>query len=193
MSAADVVKAFQSTAEAILPANASPIEKAVLCAELARIALVDPTVVATIWSGALCPAELLPWLARSVSVDVWSPDWDEAVKRAAIINSPLVHRMKGTAYAVKRAVLQYSLKADLKEWWEDDTMERGHIQVHIQYGSGSPSFSNSAQVLTMQSVRAAKPKSRVMSETLTTVGVTGSLYGATVPSARMTVLVAFKE
>lgn len=193
MSAADDVKALSSTAEAILPANASPIEKAVLCAELARIALVDPTIVATIWNGATCPAKLLPWLARSVSVDVWSPDWDDTVKRSAIINSPLVHRMKGTAYAVKRAVKQYSLNAELKEWWEDDSIPRGHIQVHIRYGTGSPSFSSADQILTMQSVRAAKPKSRVMSETLTTVVVSSSLYGAAAPSARITAFVAFKE
>jgi phage tail P2-like protein len=75
MTPAEAVAAVAPIADAILPRTAAPIERAVLMAELARIATVDPAVIVTIWNPATCPAVLLPWLAQGVSVDVWSDAW----------------------------------------------------------------------------------------------------------------------
>lgn len=193
MSVSDDIAAAQMIAEGILPDNASPIERAVLCAEIARMALVDPGSIATIWNGDTCPSALLPWLARSVSVDVWDPSWSESVRRSAVRNSPLIHRMKGTAWAVQRALSQYGISASLTEWWQDDSVERGHIQVSIKYGSGTASFNNDFQVLTLESVRASKPKSRIMDNTVTDVSVAGSVFAGVVPVARITAIISFRE
>lgn len=64
----------------------------------------DLTPVATLMNPDTCPMHLLGWLAWSVSVDVWDPEWSEATKRAVIRNSIDVHRRKGTIGSVRRAV-----------------------------------------------------------------------------------------
>ncbi|NLI26449.1 MAG: phage tail protein I [Acetobacter sp.] len=193
MSVSDDIAATQAIAEGILPDNASPIERAVLCAEIARMALVDPGSIATIWNGDTCPSALLPWLARSVSVDVWDTSWTEAVRRSAVRNSPLIHRMKGTVWAVQRALSQYGISASLTEWWQDESIERGHIKVSIKYGSGTSSFNNDFQVLTLQSVRSAKPKSRPMDNTVTEISVAGSVFAGAATMARVTAIISFRE
>lgn len=160
MMPAEAIDAVEPIARAILPKSASAIERAVLSAELARIAMVDPTVIVTIWNPATCPAALLPWLAQGVSVDVWSNAWPEATKRAVIAASPLVHRLKGTLGAVRRALAAFDLQTKVIEWWEDGS-RRGTFRVEIVYRDGGPVFDLSTQGFAIQSVDAAKPKSRV--------------------------------
>ena len=154
------VAAVAPLADAILPRNAGPIERAVLAAELARIALVDPTVIVTIWNPTTCPALLLPWLAQGVSVDVWSDAWPEATKRAVIAASPIVHRLKGTLGAVRRALAAFDLESRIVEWWQEDA-RRGTFRVELIYRNGGPVFDPVVQGHAIQSVAAAKPKSRV--------------------------------
>lgn len=160
MTPAEAVAAVAPIARAILPKTASAIERAVLSAELARIAMVDPTVIVTIWNPATCPAVLLPWLAQGVSVDVWSDGWPEATKRAVIAASPMVHRLKGTLGAVRRALAAFDLETRVVEWWQDDS-RRGTFRVEIIYRNGGPAFDLSTQGFAIQAVDAAKPKSRV--------------------------------
>src|SRR5690606_1618993 len=119
MTPTEAVDAVVPIARAILPKSASAVERALLTAELARLAMVDPTVIVTIWNPATCPAALLPWLAQGVSVDVWSDDWTEATKRAVVAASPMVHRLKGTLGAVRRALAAFDLETRVVEWWED--------------------------------------------------------------------------
>ena len=160
MTPAQAVAAVAPIADAILPPTASVIERAVLAAELARIALVDPTVIVTIWNPATCPAVLLPWLAQGVSVDVWSDAWPEATKRAVIAASPIVHRLKGTLGAVRRALAAFDVESRIVEWWQDGS-RRGTFKVELIYRNGSPVFDPIVQGFAIQAVGAAKPKSRV--------------------------------
>ena len=68
-----------------------------------------------------CPAEILPWLAWAMSVDVWNNDWLVATKRSVIRQSVQVHKLKGTIGALKRALSAFMF-ADIKveEWFEYD-------------------------------------------------------------------------
>lgn len=160
MTAGDAIEAVAGIAEAILPSTSSPVEKAVLAAELARIATVDPRVIATIWNPATCPAVLLPWLAQGVSVDIWSDDWPDAQKRQVIAASPMIHRLKGTLGAIRRALAAFDLETRVVEWWEDGE-RRGTFRVEIVYGDGSPVFDVDVKSFVSAAVDAAKPKSRV--------------------------------
>ncbi|CAM5577257.1 hypothetical protein MAUB1S_09711 [Mycolicibacterium aubagnense] len=162
MTPAEAIDAVEPIARAILPKSASAIERAVLSAELARIVMVDPTVIVTIWNPVTCPTVLLPWLAQGVSVDVWANDWPEATKRAVIAASPMVHRLKGTLGAVRRALAAFDLETRVIEWWEDGS-RRGTFRVEIVYRNGGPVFDLPTQGFAIQSVDAAKPKSRVFS------------------------------
>lgn len=174
MTPAEAVEAVTPIARAILPASSSAVERAVLSAELARIAMVDPTVIVSIWNPASCPAALLPWLAMGVSVDVWSNDWPEATKRAVIAASPMVHRLKGTLGAVRRALAAFDLETRVVEWWEDGS-RRGTFRVEIIYRNGGPVFDLPTQGFAIQSVDGAKPKSRVFT-TRAALQARGPLY-----------------
>lgn len=63
-----------------------------------------PTPLRDLWRPDSCPADLLPWLAWTLSVDVWDPSWTEATKRGVIAASIDVHRHKGTRSAVVSAL-----------------------------------------------------------------------------------------
>ena len=88
--------------DTLLPPNASDLERA-LDAATARIGAV-PLPLRDLWSPDRCPAALLPWLAWALSVDYWRSDWPESVKRHVIACSVLIHRRKGTVWAVRDAL-----------------------------------------------------------------------------------------
>ena len=160
MTPAEAVNAVADIAIALLPRTSTPIERALLSAELARFALVDPTVIVSIWNPDTCPVELLPFLAQAVSVDVWSDSWSERQKRRVIAASPLVHRHKGTLGAVRRALAAFDIRATVVEWWEDGS-RRGTFRVDLIYENGGPVYDQVINGFAIQSVDAAKPKSRV--------------------------------
>ena len=160
MTTDEAVKKALRLAEVILPSSANKIEKAVLTAELARMQLINPDVVGTIWNPWLCPASLLPFLAHAISVDVWSDDWSEQQKRKVIAASPFVHRLKGTRGAIERALKAFDIDSHIIEWWEDDA-RRGTFRVEMLYYHGGPVFDTALQQFAIDSVIAAKPKSRI--------------------------------
>lgn len=160
MTPEQAIDAVADIAVSLLPNSADPVEKAIFAAELARFALVDPTVIVRIWNPQTCPAELLPFLAQAVSVDVWSQDWPEAQKRRVIAASPAVHRLKGTLGAVRRALAAFDMDARVIEWWEDDS-RRGTFRVDIIYRNGGHVFDFATNGYAIRSVDGAKPKSRV--------------------------------
>lgn len=87
----------------LLPNNATGGELAIEQAT-ARVGSV-PIGIRPLWNPDTCPADLLPWLAWSLSVDNWDPSWSEGVKRAVIRQSVGVHKRKGTKGAVIEALL----------------------------------------------------------------------------------------
>lgn len=181
MTPAEAVDAVEPVARAILPKTASALELALLAAELARIAMVDPTVIATIWNPQACPEALLPWLAMGVSVDVWSADWDEDTRRSVITASPMVHRLKGTLGAVRRTLAAFDLDTQVVEWWQDGS-RRGTFRVEVIYRDGGPIFDLVVQGYAIQAVAASKPKSRSFA-TRAALRAAGTVYvGATAAS-----------
>lgn len=162
MSAAQKIAGVRAIAEAILPHEATPLEKALFCIELAALAEIDPSIVGTVWSPYACPKALLPWLAWAVSVDVWDDAWSEAKKRKVIAAAPGVHRIKGTVAAVKRALSAFDIEAEIVEWWQEEPAgRRGTFRTKVFYRNGGPIFSNVILNEADAAVRASKPKSRV--------------------------------
>jgi phage tail P2-like protein len=86
----------------LLPPNATGLERAFEAAIAARLDT-RPTF-ADLWSPGRCPSHLLPWLAWTLSVDVWDPVWSEGVKRRVVAESISVHRRKGTVGSVRDAI-----------------------------------------------------------------------------------------
>ncbi|TNH81009.1 phage tail protein I [Aeromonas sobria] len=100
----------------ILPGNLSDLERD-LDVALSRIEQVEIPI-AVLWDPWQCPAEVLPYLAWALSVDMWRTDWPERVKRRVVANSLAVHRIKGTRPAVELALRDLGVQADIIEWFE---------------------------------------------------------------------------
>lgn len=98
-----------------LPPNATPAERHL--ALVAGHAGDVPVIVREVWNPDTSPADLLPWLARAVSIDVWDPDWTTEQKRTAIKTSLRVHRKKGTIGAVLDALGALGFTAKVQEWF----------------------------------------------------------------------------
>ncbi|KZN53437.1 phage tail protein I [Pseudoalteromonas luteoviolacea] len=111
--------------------DASEIEKRALVKS--ACVLNDTRLLMTsLWNPFLCPAELLPWLAWSVSVDEWDEAWSEVLKRQVIADAFSVHQVKGTPYALQKALDSLNIKTEIKEWWQGGNVEelpRGTVQV----------------------------------------------------------------
>jgi phage tail P2-like protein len=99
--------------ESLLPPSASDLERAI---EAVNARMADlPVDFACLWHPYDCPAELLPWLAWSYSVDTWDSSWSERTKRNVIAQSYQIHRRKGTVGSVKRALAAAGFQASIVE------------------------------------------------------------------------------
>lgn len=64
------------------------------------------------------PANILPWLAWAVSVDDWSDNWSEEVRRNVIKASIEIHKKKGTIGALKKALEAFNYNnIKVEEWF----------------------------------------------------------------------------
>jgi phage tail P2-like protein len=70
-----------------------------------------------------CPLPLLPYLAWALSIDSWSSDWPEAVKRARVRRAIEIQRRKGTSESVRAVVESFGGAVAVREWWQ--TVPRG--------------------------------------------------------------------
>lgn len=141
----------------LLPDIATPLEFE-LAGLSAALDDVDPDAIETLWDAWRCPAPLLPWLAWALSVDVWTDNWAEPVKRQAIADSPDYHRIKGTVQAVTSALALAGRPFELTEWFEQIPQgRRGTARVFVETPiEGVASIMAGIRPLVM----AAKPKSR---------------------------------
>lgn len=98
----------------LLPLNSTPLERALEAAFEGGV----PVPIRDLYNPQTCPVELLPQLASAWSVDRWSNDWSEAVKRRAIASSFYVHSHKGTIGALRRVVEPLGYLIEVIEWWE---------------------------------------------------------------------------
>lgn len=104
------------TALSLLPGNANDLERQAAQA-LAQIQRV-PIPLRQLWNPDACPAQLLPYLAWSFSVDRWDSQWLESTKRAAIRASYVIHSRKGTIGALRRVVEPLGYLIEIVEWWQ---------------------------------------------------------------------------
>lgn len=100
----------------LLPPNATTLELALEAATTRLDAIA--TDIRALWSPDDCPEGLLPWIAWSLSLDSWSADWSEAVKRARVRAAIAIARRKGTAESVRSVVESFGGAVTLREWWE---------------------------------------------------------------------------
>lgn len=100
----------------LLPTGSSPLEVAAAkaCAEIEK----TPVSIRELWNPDTCPANLLPWLAWSFSVDRWDDTWPEATKRAVIRDAYFIHCHKGTIGAIRRVVEPLGYLIEVREWWQ---------------------------------------------------------------------------
>lgn len=156
-----------------LPSSASAFQFTLAGVDTARLAAL-PVPIDTLWNPWKCPAALLPYLAWALSVDIWDDDWSEARKRKVIAAAPMVHRLKGTRGAVRRALDAFDLESQIVEWWEDGS-RHGTFRVDMIHRDGGPEFDASIRDYAIQAVVAAKPKSRVFTAR-SIVHASGPLY-----------------
>lgn len=95
----DEIQRWISSADDLLPGNATRFERALLAAELHH--KIDVSI-GVLWRPDECPEALLPYLAWALSVDVWSEAWPVLKKRDVIKQSVELHRLKGTLEGIRR-------------------------------------------------------------------------------------------
>ena len=100
----------------LLPPNVTPIERA-LESTMARLADI-PVPLRALYDPDTCPPDLLPYLAWALSIDTWSTDWTDEVKRARVRSAIAIQRRKGTARSVRDVVQSFGGEVAIREWWE---------------------------------------------------------------------------
>lgn len=107
----------------ILPPNSLPSERAI---ETAMRADIDLSAISKLWNPATCPADVLPFLAWTVAISHWNPNWSEAEKRSAISTAMAFHRIKGTRAAVEEVIARFHPLLKITEWWEANPRRDPH-------------------------------------------------------------------
>ncbi|HEX7856035.1 MAG TPA: phage tail protein I [Sphingobium sp.] len=141
----------------LLPPNASPLERA---AEKAMARLGDiPTPIEDVWNPDTASARALPFLAFGLSIDNWSPEWSDAIKRERIRRAIEIQRRKGTVASVRAVVASLGGAIALREWWQTMPHGRPHsfeLVLSLAAVSGAtPSASYVDSVI--EEVRRTKP------------------------------------
>ncbi|CAD6115267.1 phage tail protein I [Escherichia coli] len=102
----------------ILPVSASRAERVVDSAAGDMLAEIAVCLIRYVKNPDLCPTELLPWLAREMSVDTWNDTWTETEKRAAIKRAAYIHRHRGTKAALTESLSDSPFRSQIVEWYE---------------------------------------------------------------------------
>jgi phage tail P2-like protein len=102
--------------DSLLPPNATTLELAIERATK-RLDTIF-TDLRVLWSPDDCPEALLPWLAWTLSLDSWAPDWPLYVKRARVRRAIEIARGKGTAASVRAVVESFGGAVVMREWWQ---------------------------------------------------------------------------
>ena len=89
----------------LLPSNSTPLERGL--AEAGNVRQLNPDVIRTLWNADICPAEFLPHLAWSLSVDFWELADSDERRRELIRGAIEWHRKRGTPWAIKQALAAF--------------------------------------------------------------------------------------
>ncbi|WP_010546001.1 phage tail protein I [Sphingomonas elodea] len=141
----------------LLPPNATALERAI---ESAAARMGDlPVPLRSIIDPETCPLPLLPYLAWAVSIDAWSSDWPEEVKRARVRRAIEIQRRKGTASSVRAVVESFGGAVALREWWQLTPPGPPHtftMAVELSGNDGAPATAAFADAVIAE-VRRTKP------------------------------------
>lgn len=112
------------TYPSVLPPASTEMERALeqVAARMLDIAVA----IRSIWSPSNCPIALLPWLAWGLSLDNWSSDWPENVKRERVRRAIAIARQKGTAAAVRAIIASFGGSVAIREWWQTEPKGEPH-------------------------------------------------------------------
>jgi hypothetical protein len=92
------------TYQSLLPAASTAWERAVEEAGATFENL--PVPIADLWNPEKCPEHMLPWLAATLSVDLWRAEWPVWKKRQVVREAIQLARIKGTRAALERYLRQ---------------------------------------------------------------------------------------
>lgn len=137
----------------LLPPNSTPLERAVATATAFEL---DTDGLRHAESAALCPPPLLPWLAWERSVDDWGDAWPVDVQRRAVASSVLLHKRKGTVWAVKQALAITGYRARIIEWFQQTPAGIPHTFM-IDIDVEGQALTEASIASLMYRVDAAKP------------------------------------
>ncbi len=141
----------------LLPPNVTALERAIEAAT-SRVGEL-PVPLRDLINPDTCPLPLLPFLAWAVSIDAWSSDWPEAVKRTRVRRAIEIQRHKGTASSVRAVVESFGGAVALREWWQLDPPGPPHtftLAVELSGGDGAPATAAFADAV-INEVRRTKP------------------------------------
>ena len=72
-----------------------------------------------LWNPDEIQIEHLPWLAWALSVDIWQVEWSESIKRSVVKESLLIHKHKGTKWAIQRLLQIVGVpESEIINWYE---------------------------------------------------------------------------
>ncbi|HCP9204471.1 TPA: phage tail protein I [Escherichia coli] len=120
-----------------------------------------------------CPANLLPWLAWSFSVDRWDDKWPEAIKRAVIRDAYFIHCHKGTIGAIRRVVEPLGYLIEVREWWQLNE-EPGTFRIVV--GVLEQGITEEMYQELERLVADAKPASRHLTGLAISLSTTGNIF-----------------
>ncbi|WP_342249650.1 phage tail protein I [Sphingomonas sp. OTU376] len=141
----------------LLPPNSTPLERA-LERVMARM-MAMPVLLRDLVSPDNCSLPLLPYLAWALSIDSWSSDWPEAVKRSRVRRAMEIQRRKGTSESVRAVVESFGGAVALREWWPTEPRGAPHtfdLAITLSGDGGtetSPAFADAV----IAEVRRTKP------------------------------------
>lgn len=167
----------------LLPPASTDLEKAL--EQVAQGILDIPTPIRSVWSPDDCPIGLLPWLAWGLSLDNWSSDWSEGIKRARVRNAIPIARRKGTAESVRAVVASFGGSVAIREWWQQEPKGVPHsfnLILNLEQEGAPASAAFVDQVIA--EVRRAKP---VRSHFTFTQGVSARANVGLIAVARPTI------
>ncbi len=99
--------------KSLLPINTSNLLKDLECASSKIMDL--ETNNKLVFNPDLASENILPWIGWSLSIDAWSDDWSLDTKRKMIRNSLILHKIKGTKAAIKKALEIIGVLAEITE------------------------------------------------------------------------------
>lgn len=118
------------TFKSLLP-HSTALEKQIEKEAHAKYCRNNPAIIKQMNDPWACPLEFLPWLAYSLSVDVWNDNWAEETKRGICDNAMYVHTNKGTLGGLEDALEALGIRMEIVEWWQQYQVEPGTINMTL--------------------------------------------------------------